>query len=119
MPTAMTVARHDRRSQERQCISRARRFICLNRKKCSCRRRAAGVMGLNHDDAEESSRKPLHRARLFFPDEQPQGRTRKPVSPTDLVLKKAKVRSSNIFRMADEERKDRRRSARCETLARG
>lgn len=67
----------------------------------------AGVLGLNHDDAEESSRKPLHRARLFFPDEQTQGRTRKSVRPTDLILKKAKVRSGNIFRMADEERKDR------------
>ena len=66
------------------------------------------VQGLNHDDAEESSRKPLHRVRLPFPDEKAHGCTRKSVGLADLVLKKAKIGSGDILRMADEERKDRR-----------
>ena len=66
------------------------------------------VLGLNHDDAEESSRKPLQRVRLLFPDEKAHGRTRKSVGLADLVLKKAKIGRGDILRMADEERKDRR-----------
>ena len=46
--------------------------------------------------------------RLFFPDDKPHGRARKTEGLTDLVLKKAKVRSGDILRVADEERKDRR-----------
>ena len=46
--------------------------------------------------------------RLFFPDDKAHGRTRKSEGLTDLVLKKAKVRSGDILRMADEKRKDRR-----------
>ena len=66
------------------------------------------VLGLNHDDVEESSRKPLHRVRLLFSDEKAHGRTRKSVGLADLVLKEAKIGSGDILRMADEERKDRR-----------
>ena len=71
-------------------------------------RGSPAVLGLNHDDAEESSRKPLQRVRLLFPDEKAHGCARKSVGRADLVLEEAKIRSGDILRMADEECKDRR-----------